>query len=146
MKRLDVLLERAVAAARRIYAQGSSPDPYRGLHIGEEENETGAGSRAGASMFHAAAEGTEELLTGVVNGHPRLASLQAIFGLSLFDLHVIVIGLAPELDLRYERVYAYLQDDVTRKRPSVDLVLNLLCSPFAAKLARPGSALLRTLP
>ena len=48
---------------------------------------------------------------------------------------MIVIGLAPELDLRYERLYAYLQDDVTRKRPSVDLVLNLLCPTFEAKLA-----------
>ena len=47
-----------------------------------------------------------------------------------------MIALAPELDLRYERLYAYLQDDVTRKRPSVDLALNLLCPSAAVKLAR----------
>ena len=34
----------------------------------------------------------------------------------------------------YERLYAYLQDDVTQRRPSVDLMLNLLCSSFEAKL------------
>ena len=135
LKRLDGLLERAVAAARRVYAQGSSPDPYRGLHIGEEEVERVLVREPGVSMFHTAGEGTEDLLTGVLNGHPRLANLQNVFGLSLFDLRVIVIGLAPELDLRYERLYAYLQDDVTRKRPSVDLVLNLLCPTFEAKLA-----------
>jgi len=37
--------------------------------------------------------------------------------------------------LRYERLYAYLQDDVTRKRPTVDLVLNLLCSDSDDKRA-----------
>jgi SpoVK/Ycf46/Vps4 family AAA+-type ATPase len=50
----------------------------------------------------------------------------------------LLICLAPELDLRYERLYAYLQDDVTKKRPGVDLILNLLCSCFEDKLrARP---------
>jgi len=48
---------------------------------------------------------------------------------------VILIALAPELDLRYERLYAYLQDDVTRRRPTVDLVLNLLCSSAAERLS-----------
>src|SRR4030095_812404 len=41
---------------------------------------------------------------------------------------------APELDLRYERIYAYLQDDITKKRPSVDLILSLLSSSPHAKL------------
>jgi hypothetical protein len=36
--------------------------------------------------------------------------------------------------LRYERLYAYLQDDVTRRRPSVDLALNLLCPSAEAKI------------
>ena len=37
------------------------------------------------------------------------------------------ICLGPELDRRYDKLYAYLQDDITRKRPSADLVLDLLC-------------------
>ena len=67
---------------------------------------------------------------------PVLAWLQHSFELSLFDLDVMLVALAPELDLRYERLYAYLQDDVTRKRPTVDLVLNLLCTDAAEKLER----------
>jgi hypothetical protein len=55
---------------------------------------------------------------------PRLAE---VFGLSPFETQVIVICLAPELRRRYDRLYAYLQDDITRKRPSLDLVLDLLC-------------------
>ena len=30
------------------------------------------------------------------------------YDLSQFDLDVLLIALAPELDLRYERLYAYL--------------------------------------
>ncbi len=60
--------------------------------------------------------------------------LKQTFGLSEFDLDLILIAVAPEIDLRYERLYAYLQDDVTRKRPSVDLALNLLCPSAEAKL------------
>lgn len=61
---------------------------------------------------------------GVVLPLPRLGQL---FGLSPWELQAIVICLAPELRRRYDRLYAYLQDDITRKRPSVDLVLDVLC-------------------
>ena len=46
------------------------------------------------------------------------------------------MALAPELDLRYERVYAFMQDDMTRRRPTVELALNLLCSTPSEKLSR----------
>ncbi len=58
----------------------------------------------------------------------NLVKLIQIFELSDFDVDVLLLCLAPELDLRYERLYAYLHDDVTKKRASVDLVLKLLCS------------------
>ena len=64
----------------------------------------------------------------------RLEKLASLFRLTAFDIDTILICLAPELDLRYGRLYAYLQDDVTKKRPSVDLVLNLLCSSFEEKI------------
>ncbi|HEU4323596.1 MAG TPA: AAA family ATPase, partial [Roseiflexaceae bacterium] len=35
--------------------------------------------------------------------------------------------------LRYERLYAFIQDDVTRKRPAVDLALRLLCTTAAER-------------
>ncbi|MCC6627517.1 MAG: ATP-binding protein [Chloroflexi bacterium] len=50
-----------------------------------------------------------------------------LFNLDRFERDVLLLALAPEFDLRYERLYAYLQDDVTRKRPLVDLALRLLC-------------------
>ncbi len=55
-----------------------------------------------------------------------LRHLERLFGLSPIDRQVIVLCLAPELDRKYDRLYAYLQDDITRKRPSVDLAIRLV--------------------
>jgi SpoVK/Ycf46/Vps4 family AAA+-type ATPase len=87
-------------------------------------------------MLWVVGEETHEIADTTTGELSRLAWLKSTFGLSRFEVDVILIALAPELDLRYERLYAYLQDDVTRKRPSIDLVLNLLCPSAAAKLAR----------
>jgi AAA+ superfamily predicted ATPase len=65
-----------------------------------------------------------------------LSWLAASFDLTPFDLDVVVIALAPDLDLRYERLYGYLQDDVTRRRPTVDLALNLLCATAHDRILR----------
>jgi AAA+ superfamily predicted ATPase len=63
-----------------------------------------------------------------------LDRLTHAFALTPTEVDVLLIALAPELDPRYERFFAYLQDDVTRKLPSVDLILNLLTSSFQEKL------------
>jgi hypothetical protein len=65
----------------------------------------------------------------------RLDKLKELYNLSNFDLDVFLICLAPELNLAYEKIYAYLQDDVTRKRPGVDLVLRILCHSLAEQVA-----------
>ena len=58
----------------------------------------------------------------------RLHSLTELFHLSAFEMNVLLICLAPELHLKYEKLYAYLQNDVTKKQPTVDLVIKLLCT------------------
>ncbi len=64
----------------------------------------------------------------------QLARLATTFGLDPFELDTLLICLAPTLDLRYERLYGYLQNDVTRKRPTVNLVLDLLAAPGPTRL------------
>lgn len=56
-----------------------------------------------------------------------LVRLAHLFHLSPFEIQALVICLAPELRRKYDRIYAYLQDDITRKRPSISLILDLLC-------------------
>ena len=63
---------------------------------------------------------------------PHLANC---FHLHPFEQQALVIGLAPQIDARYDKVYAYLQNDLTKKFPSVDLILSLLCESAEARLA-----------
>jgi len=57
---------------------------------------------------------------------PPLPGFAHRFKLSYVEAFAVVVCLAPELRRKYDRLYAYLQDDITRKRPSVDLILDLL--------------------
>jgi SpoVK/Ycf46/Vps4 family AAA+-type ATPase len=68
----------------------------------------------------------------------RLPRLAALFDLSELDVDVVLLCLAPELDRRYERLFAYLHDDVTRPLPTVELALHLLCPDLATRVAARG--------
>ncbi len=125
LQRLDKLLENAIQQAETVYGSQAATDPYRGLRIDPDEIERLLKRPPGTPLFSKETHSTQL--------HP-LNWLKETFGLSVFDLDVILIALAPEIDLRYERLYAYLQDDITRKRPTIDLALNLLCPSAEAKL------------
>ena len=66
---------------------------------------------------------------------PRFVELGERFDLDREHLDALLVGLAPAVDPKYERVYAYLQDDVTRRRPTVDLACRVLRSTPAGRLA-----------
>lgn len=103
--------------ARALDADGPEPpDPFRGLFVtAHQARDLLSRQRAGRTPRgdHLAAEGA-------------LAVLAGRFGLSGSDIELLVVALAPELDLRYEQIYGYLQDDVTRRRATVELVLRLV--------------------
>jgi hypothetical protein len=91
---------------------------------------------AQARLDELSAEIDRHTAQSLARGIPlRLAQLGQLFGLSEFDLDVIVLCLAPELDRGYERLYAYLHDDVTRRRPTVELALRLFCPDLAGSVA-----------
>jgi hypothetical protein len=121
LRRLDTLLGQAIGAAEAMYGAGTTSDPFRGLYVSTDEAKKLVAREPGAPPL---------LVTAAETGPPvtaRMAWLQQQFALTDFDMDTILVALAPEIDLRYERLYAYLQDDVTRKRPSLDLALTLLC-------------------
>lgn len=137
LRRLDVMLESAVASARTSGEPGAAPS-LRGLYIAPEEAASLLTRAPGAPTLGAGRVAGGSLFASPLAFAP-LASLAESFQLGSFDLDVILVALAPELDLRYERLYGYLQDDVTRRRASVDLALNLLTSTAEEKLARHAS-------
>jgi SpoVK/Ycf46/Vps4 family AAA+-type ATPase len=136
LARLDALLSRAAASAQEQYGPGSSADRFRGLHISNEDVSRLL-ARTAATPLLCTNRGTfEEQVCRSADELSRLAWLQQTFELSSFDIDVVLIALAPELDLRYECLYAYLQDDVTKKRPTVDLALNLLSESAVEKITQ----------
>ncbi|HEY4004104.1 MAG TPA: ATP-binding protein [Pseudonocardia sp.] len=125
-RRLDDRLLAAVAAAeKRLGAPGG--DPFRGLHLAAPDVTATFGEAAGVPRLGVPPDGPP-------GWAEPLEWLSDAFGLTEFDLDVVLICLAPEVDLRYERVYAYLCDDVRRRRPTVELVLDLLCGSAEDKL------------
>ncbi len=134
LRRLDSLLEGAIATAESIFGPAAAHDPFRGLHISLEEVTSSLQRAPGLPLFGATAQVNGEEPSGETS--QRLAWLARAYALSPFELDAILVCLAPELDLRYERLYAYLQDDVTKKRPSVDLVLSLLSVDSDDRLAK----------
>ena len=64
----------------------------------------------------------------------RLHSLSELFSLTPFETDVLLIGLAPELDGRFAKLYAYLQNDLAKKQLSVGILLDLLCAGLEEKL------------
>lgn len=125
---LDLLLAEAIAKAQAIYGVEAANDMHRGLYINDEEVERLLARQPGHPLFQ-----VNQPPSWLKEGSP-LSWLQRSAKLDNFDVTLILIALAPEIDLRYERLYAYLQDDVTRKRPTVDLALNLLCASADEKL------------
>jgi hypothetical protein len=152
MAYVDLRVRWAVARAR---AHGLDPsDEFRGLYISEEHIDELLGRELGAlwpdanvvapglaewpaALAEARNRWVAQSEAGRKQGHALLLNeLIEGFGLEPLEVDILLIALAPEIDPRYERIFAYLQDDVTKKRPSVDLVLNLLTDSFEEKLDR----------
>jgi hypothetical protein len=68
----------------------------------------------------------EHVVRGGGDSALQVLLLQQRFGLSGFELDVVLACLVLDIERRFERLYAYLNDDLTRARPSVDVLLRLL--------------------
>ena len=90
-------------------------------------------------IYAAAVRQVEQQIAEVVeepsaDGGSRLAQLALACDLSRFELEALLICLAPALDLRYERIYGFLHDDLTRRRATPNLILDLLSAPGPERL------------
>ncbi len=149
--RLDLLLNVQIARQRRDPAYANFNE-FRGLFISEEEIDLLADKAQCIPEVGSAEDEPEiqDLLATIEQREQEIARktslaleqevylplvwLAHLFGLTPFDIDTLLVCVAPELDLKYEKLYAYMQNDVARKRPTVDLVLNLLCGSLDEKL------------
>ncbi|MCE1254319.1 MAG: AAA family ATPase, partial [Anaerolineae bacterium] len=140
---LDVLLERQVKVWQ-LSGQNAS-DRFRGLYVNDAEainltqREPGTHWGSHISLSHEEETILDEKLrqarerVGKIEKQAleqaidlKLNVLVSTFNLDEFEKWTLLICLAPALDIRYERIYGYLQDDVTLVNGSVDLILTLL--------------------
>ncbi len=141
--RLDLLLRHAIG---RWQLAGQDPDDaFRGLYVSDEEVQALLDRPVGSNWGHLAgevdsrfktaletAEGQSQALANQARAQgktTRLDHLADSFGLDHFERSTLLLALAPFLDLRYQRIYGYLQDDVTKKEPAVNLALDLFAGP-----------------
>ncbi|GAA2218929.1 ATP-binding protein [Micromonospora olivasterospora] len=121
-------VRRAVATARA--ADPAPDDPLRGLHVSDEDawrlvddpvppapDEIAADAVATADRWADRARSA--------GGRVPLRELAEDFALTPLDVELLLIALLPDLDQRYERLYGYLNDDVTRRRATTGLALGL---------------------
>ncbi len=132
---LDGRLHRAVERVRATITGDTDPG-NRGLLIEESDVE---GWLSNLGSVHASKVSSGEG-GGVVSaqhvGQPggRLYALSYLFGLGPFERATVLTALAPEVELDYANLYAYVHDDVTKKYPTLDLVVSLWCDTVAERL------------
>ncbi|ALL70935.1 ATPase, AAA family (plasmid) [Paraburkholderia caribensis MBA4] len=148
LEQIDLMIRAQVARFRGVQLED---EQFRGLYVSEEQVDALLAAPLGMPAWlldatpdaahhgspHAAHQATHhtavsrqiaerESATPGANVELRLVRLAAMFSLDPLDIDIVLVCLAVELDSRYEKLYAYLQDDVTRPRPSIDLVLSLV--------------------
>ena len=129
--RLDLLAARVRSAVERRRATDPDPDDrFRGLYLPDATvDQLLGGPRAplwepaADELSRAIEERADEWVAA--GATLRLRRLGDTFGLDLLDLDILLTALAPDLDPRFERLFGYLHDDVTRRRASVGLALEL---------------------
>ncbi|MEI7025314.1 AAA family ATPase [Paenibacillus sp. y28] len=139
LSRLNLLI---ALQLRRMPQEDSALDPslqaFKGLVLAEEEMFRLLQASASEEMVDDAPELEElarldeairqRLMQSIrQNIFLPLPHLARAFQLTSFEIQTIFVAFALELDRKYEKLYAYLQDDVTCKYATVELAIRLLC-------------------
>ncbi|MFC6092218.1 AAA family ATPase [Saccharothrix lopnurensis] len=123
-------VRRAVEARR---ATDPAPDdPYRGLYLTPEAVQAVLAAPRQPPLQAPLPDPELDALAALVpHPGPRLTALARDFGLDPVDVEFLLVAMAPDVDARFERLYGYLNDDVTRRRATVGLALRLCGVPVA---------------
>lgn len=131
---VEGLIRREVLRSRGTVETGQ-PELFRGMYISDRQVDHlvfdgRAQQQSGPGDADSSRADLDERVSASLDQEIPLAlpQLARLFGLTPFEQRVLLLALAPELDGKFGVLYAYLQDDVTRKRPSVDLAIRLLCA------------------
>ncbi|MFI5771127.1 ATP-binding protein [Streptomyces sp. NPDC051658] len=116
------------AVALRRAADPQPDDPYRGQYLTPEAAARIVESRD--AFAPVPAHGSEPSPQSPPGS--RIRQLAEDFGLMPLDVDLLLVAMAPDIDNRFERLYGYLNDDLTRRRPTIGLALDLCGLPAAS--------------
>ncbi|TCO53144.1 hypothetical protein [Actinocrispum wychmicini] len=126
------MIEARVRVAVDVRRDSHKDKPFGGLYLSAGEVDRLLASPATASHLDAVAvsgDGADVAVAGdgadCVDGESRLLGVIRTFGLSGLDVDLLLAALAPDVDVRFNQLYGYLHDDLTRRRVSVGLALEL---------------------
>jgi len=146
LQRLDLLLYRQILRLRATYQL--SLDEFRGLYISDEQvdsflNQVAAKENSSTSIEHLTEQAEALRVRNLEQASAASPWKQVIeeFHLSPFEQDVLLLALAPEVDLKYETLYAYLNNDVTRKWPTYDMALRLFSGDATQRIQLRSSLL-----
>ncbi|MDQ1028101.1 hypothetical protein QF035_005683 [Streptomyces umbrinus] len=131
----------AELVASRSAVDPTADDPLRGLYLSDEavRHLLGPTAVSYAGVFENA-PGSEDtsVSEGAESAAPatRLERLAVRLGLTELDTRILLIALAPDLDRSFEPLYGYLNDDVSRRRATAGLALDLCGLPVHLAEAR----------
>jgi hypothetical protein len=129
---LDLLLERHILRLRA--AQLLDETDFRGLYIADTHVDALLRSANRLAPDTAGAAALTERIEAIrAAGTPSDHQLPA---LSRFERELLIVAAAADIDLRYQTLFAYAQNDVTRKLPTVALALQLLCDDADERIDR----------
>ena len=132
--RLAAMEARVRSAVERRRAEDPDPDDrFRGLYITDAQVDdllAGIGLPQWAALDESASEFSAEVEAEADAAEAagldiRLRRLARSFGLDRWEVEILLVAMAPDLDPRFERLYGYLHDDVSRRRASCGLALEL---------------------
>ncbi len=128
VRALERLVRRAVDLRRA--GDPAPDDPFRGLYLSHEHldrllDQPPSADAPDPSYFDEE-RAVESAADQAEPDHPlRLRSVKAAFALDDTDVRLLLVALAPDVEPRFERFYGYLNDDVTRRRATIGLALEL---------------------
>ncbi|MFP3643354.1 ATP-binding protein [Paraburkholderia sp. SIMBA_054] len=90
-------------------------------------------SQSTTQPAHAAADE----LVGHIEQAPshRLAAVWRGLGLTPVELQAFVLCLAPELSNKYQRAFGFLNDDLSRRHPTLSLITEILGEPLETRMS-----------
>jgi hypothetical protein len=125
LRRLDAALAREIQRLRARYQL--SLDEFRGLFISDEQVDALLAGDGAPPVDLAGLPKRE--------AHPAIDAVVARFDLDETAADILLFALAPDIDPAYAQIYAYLNDDVRRRWPTVDLARRLFGDSAASSAA-----------